>query len=72
MNRERVSLECPECGNRNYRTSRKTKGTYKLDLPKYCPTCRKHVEHKEKKKSRRGAARGRLPRPARVRSAKGR
>jgi large subunit ribosomal protein L33 len=49
-NRERVSLECPECSNRNYRLSRKTKGTYKLDLKKYCPTCRKHVEHKEKKK----------------------
>jgi ribosomal protein L33 len=30
--------------------ARKTKGTYKLDLTKYCPTCRKHVEHKEKKK----------------------
>lgn len=49
-NRERVSLECPVCANRNYRVSRKTKGTYKLDLKKYCSTCRKHVEHKEKKK----------------------
>jgi len=49
-NRERVSLECPVCSNRNYRTSLKTKGTYKLDLTKYCSTCRKHVEHKEKKK----------------------
>ena len=49
-NREMVSLECPECGGRNYRTPRKTKGTYKLDLTKYCPKCRKHVGHKEKKK----------------------
>jgi large subunit ribosomal protein L33 len=50
LNREWVSLECPECSNRNYRTPRKTKGGYKLDLSKYCPTCRRHVVHKEKKK----------------------
>ncbi|MFC1706895.1 50S ribosomal protein L33 [Planctomycetota bacterium] len=48
--RDYVSLECPECGNRNYRTSKQLRGTPKLNLSKYCSTCRKHVPHKEKKK----------------------
>ncbi len=43
------SLECSECGNRNYRTVRDPK-TEKLDLRKYCPFCRGHRTHKEKKK----------------------
>jgi large subunit ribosomal protein L33 len=50
LNREWVSLECSVCGARNYRTPRKTKGTYKLDLSKYCSTCRTPLQHKEKKK----------------------
>ena len=48
--RDFVSLECPECGNRNYRTSKQLRGTPKLELAKYCPSCRKHTKHKEKKK----------------------
>ena len=46
--REYVLLECEECGNRNYSTSKKVKGaTYKLNLKKYCKYDRKHTKHKE-------------------------
>jgi large subunit ribosomal protein L33 len=49
--RDYVSLECEVCGSRNYRTSKKLKGsTTKLELDKYCRVCRKHTSHKEKKK----------------------
>jgi large subunit ribosomal protein L33 len=49
--REYVFLECPKCGNRNYRTPRSMRaGSTKLTLKKYCSTCRTHVEHKEKKR----------------------
>jgi large subunit ribosomal protein L33 len=49
--RDYVSLECEVCGNRNYRTSKKIKGsTYKVNIKKYCRHCRKHTLHKEKKK----------------------
>ncbi len=49
--REHVFLECSVCGNRNYRTSKRTKGgTAKLELKKYCRFERKHTLHKEKKK----------------------
>ncbi len=50
-NREYVFLECPACRNRNYRTQRTMQaGEGKLTLKKYCSTCRKHTDHKEKKK----------------------
>jgi large subunit ribosomal protein L33 len=49
--RDYVTLECPECRNRNYRTSKRIKGnSEKLDLQKYCPYCRKHTAHIERKK----------------------
>ena len=49
--REYVSLECPDCKSRNYRTSKKTKGgAPKLELSKFCPVCRKHTTHSEKRK----------------------
>jgi large subunit ribosomal protein L33 len=47
--REWIFLECPECKVRNYRTCRESKGK-KLELKKYCRSCRKHVAHVEKKK----------------------
>ena len=51
--REYVSLECPDCRSRNYRTSKRTKGgAPKLELKKFCPACRKHQEHKEGKISK--------------------
>jgi len=49
--REYVFLQCPECGNLNYRTQVRTQGGGgKLSLKKFCPTDRKHTEHKTKKK----------------------
>ena len=49
--REYVFMECGVCGNRNYRTSHKTAGgAAKLELKKYCKFCRKHTDHKEKRK----------------------
>lgn len=48
--REFFSLECPVCKNRNYRTSRETRGGKKLSLKKYCRSCGKHTEHVERRK----------------------
>jgi len=41
-------LACGDCKNRNY-TSIKNKRNDpdRLKLRKYCPTCRKHTEHRE-------------------------
>jgi large subunit ribosomal protein L33 len=46
---ETVFLVCKESGEHNYSLKRKSGGE-KLNLKKYCPTCRKHTEHNEKKK----------------------
>ena len=48
--REYVWLECTECGGRNYRTPKDTRGTGKLELKKYCRRERKHTQHKESRK----------------------
>jgi large subunit ribosomal protein L33 len=49
--RDYVTLECPECKTRYYRTPKRVKGnTEKLSLKKYCPRCRKHTAHAERKK----------------------
>lgn len=49
-NRVLVSLKCSECGEINYRVEKNVKNTTeKLHLNKYCPKCRKTVEHKESK-----------------------
>ena len=45
-----VTLECTVCGSRNYRTSKQTRGTPKLEIKKYCKQERKHTLHKERKK----------------------
>jgi large subunit ribosomal protein L33 len=48
--RIRVILACGECSNRNYYTSRnRINTTAKLELNKYCRTCRKVTAHKETK-----------------------
>ena len=46
---EPVFLACEECGTYNY-VLRHKPGGEKLSLKKFCPKCRKHVNHKEKKK----------------------
>ena len=48
--REMLSLECTECGRRNYRTSREMRDTKKLSLKKHCRQCGKHTVHSEKRK----------------------
>ncbi|MCX6789139.1 MAG: 50S ribosomal protein L33 [Candidatus Gribaldobacteria bacterium] len=45
-----IKMQCAACKKINYFT-RKTKATEgKLELKKFCPTCRKHSPHKEGKK----------------------
>ena len=44
-----LRFECTECGNRNYTTHKRLKAAYKLEKKKYCPFCRKHQVHREKK-----------------------
>ena len=49
--RQAFGLECSVCKNFNYITSRNKMNTVeKLELYKYCPTCKKHQIHKESKK----------------------
>ncbi|MEA2101574.1 MAG: 50S ribosomal protein L33 [Thermodesulfobacteriota bacterium] len=46
--RDIVTLACKECKRRNYTTTRnKKKTTEKLEIKKYCPSCRAHTLHKE-------------------------
>lgn len=48
--REVITLECPVCKERNYQTNKNTKlQKEKLELKKYCKTCKKHTPHKETK-----------------------
>jgi large subunit ribosomal protein L33 len=48
--RDIITLACVDCKNRNYTTTKNKKTTPdKLELKKYCPTCRKHTAHKETK-----------------------
>jgi len=48
--REHVWLECNECGARNYRTQKETRGAERLELKKFCRKERKHTSHKESRK----------------------
>jgi len=54
--REYITLECSECKNRNYRTSKQfkphgmNKQVEKLSIQKFCKVCRTHTEHRERKK----------------------
>ena len=54
--RNHVALECTECkenskvSRENYFVSKnKTNTPDKLEISKYCPVCKKHTVHKEKK-----------------------
>ena len=48
-NRQNKTLVCTECSEENYRVERNVKKTDRLELNRYCPRCRKHTVHKEKK-----------------------
>ncbi len=48
--RELISLQCTECKRKNYTTDKNKRNmTGKLELKKFCSSCRKHVLHKEAK-----------------------
>ena len=48
--REIVTLQCTECKERNYSTTKNKKTTTgRLEFSKFCNTCRKHTDHKETK-----------------------
>ena len=48
--REIITLQCPDCKNRNYSTTKNKKTTTgRLEFSKFCNTCRKHTDHKETK-----------------------
>ena len=50
MAREIITLQCVECKNRNYTTTKNRKKTPdRLELKKFCGTCRQHKVHKEVK-----------------------
>lgn len=46
--RERITLACTDCKNRNY-TSNKNKKvtTQRVELKKFCRTCKTHTLHRE-------------------------
>ena len=48
--REIITLNCGECKRRNYSTLKnKKKSTDKLEMKKFCRSCRKHTSHREGK-----------------------
>ena len=48
--RERITLACTECKQRNYETVKNKKNDPdRLEMKKHCPFCRKHTTHKETK-----------------------
>ncbi|MCK9309378.1 MAG: 50S ribosomal protein L33 [Candidatus Cloacimonetes bacterium] len=47
--RDIIILACEDCKNRNYTTTRnKRKHPNRMELKKFCPTCRKHTVHKQR------------------------
>ena len=50
MPRDRVTLACPRCRERNYNyTKNKRLHPERVEYRKYCPRCRTHTRHKETK-----------------------
>jgi len=48
--RERITLQCTECKEENYRTEKNKKNTTdRLEIKKHCPKCKATTVHKEKK-----------------------
>ena len=48
--RERVTLACTVCKEKNYRTQKNKKNTTeRLEINKFCKKCGKHTAHKEEK-----------------------
>jgi large subunit ribosomal protein L33 len=50
MPREMITLQCTECKEKNYTSTKNKKTTPdRLELSKFCPRCRSHKAHKEVK-----------------------
>jgi large subunit ribosomal protein L33 len=48
--RDIITLQCNECKNRNYTTTKnKKKHTDRLEMKRFCPKCRQHKAHREVK-----------------------
>jgi large subunit ribosomal protein L33 len=48
--RDIIILACNGCKRRNYSTTKnKKKTTERLEMKKYCPSCRAHTVHRETK-----------------------
>ena len=48
MAREIITFQCTECKRKNYsNTKNKKTTTERIELKKFCPSCRKHQMHKE-------------------------
>ena len=48
--RDKITLVCSECKQRNYNTKKNKKNDPdRLALPNYCRFCRKHTLHRETK-----------------------
>jgi large subunit ribosomal protein L33 len=47
--KRKVILICSVCQNRNYAIFKSGTGTTRMELNKYCPTCKTHTLHKETK-----------------------
>ena len=49
-NRQTNTLIRSECKEENYRVSKNVRNTTeRLEMNRYCPRCRKHTVHKDKK-----------------------
>ena len=45
-----ITLACTECKNRNYQTMKNKKNDPdRLEIKKYCRTCKRHTAHREGK-----------------------
>jgi large subunit ribosomal protein L33 len=48
--RDIITLACNDCKRRNYSTTKnKKKTTERLEMKKFCPSCRAHTVHRETK-----------------------
>jgi large subunit ribosomal protein L33 len=48
--REIITLQCNDCKNRNYTTTKnRKKHTDRMETKKFCNTCRKQTDHREVK-----------------------
>jgi len=46
--RDRVTMACTKCKQRNYTTSKnKNHNSERIELKKYCKFCKEHTLHKE-------------------------